>query len=379
MIYSHSPGLSSLTPAVLNSAQRQEPQDPQQLVTQNAQKHIEGKAPRGFQPLTAEQAANNILGFIERQLERDVAAGATQEELQSRLEAGLEGFKKGFNEAKDKLEALGMLNETVSADIGKTYQLVTDGIDDFAKRYGIAQEQEQPTLSTPDVSGVRKANYEYASAQSFSFELTTREGDKVTIQASASRGESASYKAGENGSSFSYASVSSSQYQLTIQGDINEDEQAAIDNLLGQVNQLADEFFTGDLQAAFDYATELGYDAEQISGFALNLTRVEIQRASVAYQPQDSGKDLASKLKPVGDFLQDLNSTLDEASSFAEPQSLLLSMIEAMYSDTDQPGNRDGQKFVDFIGQFLTPAQTNEPVSSVEEQEPVSEQPPTAE
>ncbi|MDO3386404.1 DUF5610 domain-containing protein [Gilvimarinus sp. SDUM040013] len=364
MISSHSPGLSSLTPTTLSSAQRPEPQDPQQLLSQSAQKHIEGKAPRGFQPLTAEQAANNILGFIERQLERDVVAGATQDELQSRLEAGLAGFKKGFNEAKEKLDALGMLNDQVSKDIGETYQRVTDGIDDFAARYGLTEAEPAEEFAVPALGQVTQANYEYASAQSFSFELLTAEGDKVTIQASASRGESASFENSSGSASYSYASVASSQYQLTVQGDLNDQEQAAIDELLGQVNQLADEFFTGDLQTAFDYASDLGYDAEQISGFALNLTRVEIQRASVAYQPQASEQDLSSKLKPIGDFLQDLNGAVDDASGFAQPQNLLLSMIESMYGDETVPGNRDGQRFVDFIGQFLAPEPSEQAAES---------------
>ncbi|MDO6747284.1 DUF5610 domain-containing protein [Gilvimarinus sp. 1_MG-2023] len=363
MISTHAPSLSSLAPATLNSAQKNAPQDPQQLLSQSAQKHIEGNTTREFQPLTAEQAASNILGFIEQQLQRDIANGASTEELESRLQAGLDGFKKGFNEAKDKLEALNMLNDTVVEDIGKTYQLVTDGIDNFADRYGITQADQPLAVEPPAQAQAVQGNYEYASAQSFSFEVTTQEGDRVTIQASASRGESASFTQSEAGARYSYASVSSSQYQLTVQGDLNEEEQLAIESLMGQVNTLADEFFTGDLQTAFDYASELGYNTEQISGFALNLTRVEIQKASVAYQPQGNNADLASQLKPVGDFIQHINNALDDASGFANPHSLLQQMIDAMYADDTVPGNRDGAAFADFVSQFLTPAEPEPSVS----------------
>ena len=40
--------------------------------------------------------ANNILGFIEQRLQKDLAGGASPEELEARLNEGLEGFKKGF-------------------------------------------------------------------------------------------------------------------------------------------------------------------------------------------------------------------------------------------------------------------------------------------
>lgn len=172
----------------------------------------------------------------------------------------------------------------------------------------------------------------------------------MTVQASASRAESV---AGEEGG-YSYASVASSRYQLSVQGDLNEDEQAAIGELLEQVNQLADEFFTGDLQTAFDYASGLGYDAEQISGFALNLTRVEIQKASMAYQPETASQDLISQLKPVGEFIQHLGQSLELAGYFAEPGDLLQQIIDTMFADTSAPGNRDGDQFASFTRQLLT-------------------------
>src|SRR5690625_6292098 len=77
-----------------------------------------------FKPLTAEQAAGNILGFIERQIHRDIANGATEAGLQSRLEAGLSGFKKGFNEGRERLAALNLRDRNVSAATGGTYSMV---------------------------------------------------------------------------------------------------------------------------------------------------------------------------------------------------------------------------------------------------------------
>lgn len=87
------------------------------------------------EPLTAEKVASNILGFIERRLMMDVADGASEEQLQSRLDAGLTGFKKGFAEAEAQLSALSMLSPAVSTDIQDTFDRVLKGIDDLRLRY----------------------------------------------------------------------------------------------------------------------------------------------------------------------------------------------------------------------------------------------------
>ena len=177
---------------------------------------------KAFEPLTAEKVANNILGFIERRLQADVADGATQEQLQSRLEAGLSGFKKGFAEASEKLEALSLLSPEVKEDIGTTYDLVLKGVDELRSKFiqstapdakaKAEAEAAQPTdVKSPDTKTIKTSdskassgeldvpdflpatsaylgygNYEYGRAREFSFELTTKEGDKVTIKASSS-------------------------------------------------------------------------------------------------------------------------------------------------------------------------------------------------
>src|SRR6187431_1466302 len=118
-----------------------------------------------FEPLTAEKVAGNILGFIERRLQMDVAEGATQEELQARLEAGLSGFKKGFAEASEKLEALSLLNPEIKADIGKTYDLVLEGIDDLRSKFIQATEADTQSKSTQPAEFIKTANSKPASSK----------------------------------------------------------------------------------------------------------------------------------------------------------------------------------------------------------------------
>jgi len=332
--------------------------DAQALLQQRIQAKLDA-APeaqgRSTERMTATKVSANILGFIERQLERDLAQGATQEQLASRLEAGLEGFNKGFNQAREQLEALGQLSPYIEADIGNTHRLVTAGIEDMADRFGLAPtKQTEPVSANPDVTRAVAARYDYAAAQSFQFELVTAEGDRVQISASARQNQSVRAFSDEQGTGFASRLGLQSGFELSLQGDLNQDELAAIDSLLGQVTDLSQQFFEGDLEAAFQTASELGYDDTQISAFALNLTRVEVQRASVAYA--DTGPtrgNLQNQLAPLGQFIKDLNSALDTAQPFAQPQALLKDMIDTLFGDETRPGNQDGRRFGNLVERLL--------------------------
>ncbi len=314
-------------------------------------------------------AANNILTFIGTRLGLDKAEGATEEELASRLSAGLEGFIKGYQEAYEQLSALTFLNGDVENAIEQTYSDVLDGIDALSEEFGIsspvtseiedAQEarraefenaptedvvdtvpggaQIQPGVETETIASVinnagainEKAdnlrslinassyNYQASESRSFSFSLTTQDGDEVTIRAaydtvSLLNGESVSYE-GSTNSEVSGRFQASSGFYLDIQGELDEDELGAIEELLGQVKQVSDLFFSGDLDAAFDYALELGFDESEIADFSLRLRYEAVVKVEEAYQqvspaavdePKLDAKD--QRLLLVAQFVQAL-------------------------------------------------------------------------
>jgi len=352
-----------------------------------------------FEPLTAEKVANNILGFIERRLQMDKAEGATQEQLQSRLEAGLEGFKKGFAEASEQLKALDMLSPEVATDIGKTNDLVLKGIDDLRSKFitNVPTPQTPPVGENQTLKTVPKApakldvpdfvpkaqakdsysNYEYARAREFSFELTTKEGDKVKITASASEGFA--YEANENskGKSVNGSYSASQAMSLQVEGNLSDEELGAINELLGKVNDLAGEFFDGDLDKAFAQAQELGYDQDQIGSFSLNLAKVDIQQVTQAYkafEPASAGDTapaLNEQLLPLGNFIRDLLNSMDYASLFPEPEKLLGDIAKAGTDDQEQ-----GTRLQAFIEKMLGLTDTNkEPTIET----PTTEEPATKE
>lgn len=315
---------------------------------------------QAFEPLSAEKVANNILGFIERRLRLDQAEGATQEELQARLEAGLSGFKKGFAEAEEKLKALDMLSPEVSADIGKTYTLVTEGIDKLREQLiGTGLPQSEPAAATSPVDASSRLNaftqLDASRTRDFSFELTTREGDRVKINASASQSFGMAYSAAVNGNNSSVALegnyASSQSFSLEIEGELSDEELGAINALLGKVNNLAEDFYAGDLESAWNQALSLGFDRNQISEYSLSLTQVEVQVVEAAYSVAGTETSLPSSLMAAQGFMKSFLEALDLVSIFPEPLELLEQIVEGVDSlYDDQQGHH---RFTDFMADRL--------------------------
>jgi len=313
-----------------------------------------------FEPLSAEQAAGNILGFIERRLAMDVAEGASQEQLASRLDAGLEGFKKGFAEAEEQLEALGMLNEHVAQDIGRTFDLVTNGIDLLRERFLTDQapalpEEEAPVYDAGSLMGSSTA-YDFAQKNTFSFSLTTADGDKVNITASAAEAYSAQRSNDESGRRQSISFSNNQQFSLSVEGELDEDELEAINDLLGQVNDLASDFFSGDYDQAFKEALDIGYDASEITGFALRLTHTEVQRFSEAYTADrnsgNSANTFAERMEPIGRFAQQFLAALESSSALGQPSSFVSDLLSAVAEHQGEIAERL-TKFTDQIQENL--------------------------
>jgi hypothetical protein len=295
-----------------------------------------------------------------------VADGATQEQLQTRLDAGLEGFKKGFAEAEEKLKALSMLSPEVAADIGDTYKQVMTGLDVLRAKF---IEDTSPKASEAAVApevvrpaqinniAIQEGLYEYAEARDFRFELTTQEGDKVSIRASSSLGISVSAGRDAKGLYGNASQSSASSFELSIEGDLNESELKAINQLLGRVDKLAGQFYAGNLDEVFDKALSLGYDDQQIASYSLNLSQVQIQQVAVAYgafAPTDEAQapSLANQLAPVGDFIKDVFESINLAAQFFDPQDLLLDLSKKMAEKVESE-NTLPSAFSQFLERIL--------------------------
>lgn len=293
--------------------------------------------------------ANTILGFLAGRLNLDALEGATEEQLASRLSAGLEGFVSGYSDAYKQLDEMGFLYEEVEVAIEQTFTDMLDGIDALAESLGVASPvtdalrasqterrdsfeadvPSDPTAASEAVLAASKnqapvfaqapqsllssalsaeaalpnkaeidnlnalldattINYQTEERRSFSFSLTTQDGDTVSIRAaSASESVLAGQRVryGDAAAAASAGSVSvSSGFYIDVAGDLDDAELFAIEDVLAQVRDVSDLFFSGDIESAFNAAVELGFDAEEIAEFSLSLRSQSTTRVQETYE-----------------------------------------------------------------------------------------------
>ncbi len=374
------------------------------------------------EPPAKTQAATNILSFIALRLQQDAAEGATPEELQSRLEAGLEGFLKGYGEAYEQLAGAGLLSPEVEEAIGQTKTDVLEGLSELAEEYGLESPTsgavkndvkddvavpEQPsesiqTISTAPVAQDPQAtfaefanslvkpgeefaqllesstiNYESLAKRDFSFSLKTQDGDTVTINASAMRGDrvgasQVNYASGyENYRSARYESeqFESNSFHISVDGELDEDELSAINDLLNQVGSLSETFFAGNIEEAFEMALEIGFDENEIAQFSLNLHQEVTTKVETTYaRVQEDSKPHTGGIESIKDhylngkgdtsvnrlmgFIEMLQDVADKAESLGIERKDLPTVAEriAQARDSDE---RHAGKLHSFMEKML--------------------------
>ncbi len=155
---------------------------------------------------------------------------------------------------------------------------------------------------------VEAATVEYGRKDSFSFELTTLDGDKISIEAGNTAVFYGEYgeATGSDDTDALEGFKDKSQFAIDVTGDLDEQETAAIQELLDQILSLSDEFYNGDIDKAYEAALDLNYDQNEIASYAVNLRQTEQYSVAATYQELQPATD---KVKPEG---QDALSTIGD-------------------------------------------------------------------
>ena len=289
---------------------------------------------------TPEKVAGRILGFIEQRLQSEQAAGADPSKLQGLLEQARSGVEKGFAEARKILDGMGVLQGKVASDIDDTYQKIQDGFSDLDKRFNPDAALVEGSTS---IAAYRERFA--AQAETFDMEVTTRDGDRLRIsiaQASASWSQSG-VLASSNGSGSSVLASSQSgslqigAWQVSVEGELDDEERAALEKLFGQVQDLSNKFYAGDLSGAFDRAMALDMDSEQLASISLRLTQTTVRQATDAYSAvaQDGGQAASAVNSSLIDYAQSLLEALRSANQVVEEgtgKASLLDMLKGGFS-----------------------------------------------
>lgn len=119
-----------------------------------------------------------------------------------------------------------------------------------------------PQLASREHAGRMSYREAMAETRQSDIAITTDEGDVVTISSYLGEEQSLSYNRWnsplQQGMNFTASSVKIDSFNLSIQGDLNEEELLDIENLLEDLSFIAGDFFNGDLDQAMNGALNIG-------------------------------------------------------------------------------------------------------------------------
>ncbi len=281
---------------------------------------------------TPEKVASRISGFVGMGLDRARSEGRSEADIEKMHAAAMRGIEKGFNEAKEILDGLSILGQgNIEKNIDDTFDKTMSAVK------ALLPTQQSDLPSGPQrASEAFYANERYAKSETFSLSLKTQEGDDVVIEFGRAQQQSASVAAARSGgNSAAVASLersSASSMYFSVQGDLNDEELSAINDLLRDVNDIADEFFGGDIQAAFDKASEFEMDGSQLASMNLRLTRSESHSATSAYSSVGNMMPGMDELAPLNDMSSKLNALSEDPRNafMEEADKLIASIIDSL-------------------------------------------------
>lgn len=302
-------------------------------------------------------------------------AGPSRFQIQSRRGALLEqaraGIEQGLAEAREALAGPGVESGAISDDIDRTEALIREGLAGLAG-----------TAPAGSVSGFQ--SLEVRTQQRSALEITTRDGDRVTIHLSQASREYRSAAQAENagGSAFRLEAESSRSASLSFQveGSLDADERKAIDSLLRRIDKVSDRFFEGDIQGALRRIGRLELDTRELAGFSLDLNASTSVQAVNAYQVAAGDQDVVNPVQQLGGFLEQLRDVLQDADAalFDQPRKamgdLFNGIVDAKAGAAGvEDGNESGERILlkELVDQLQGDSVVDNPRQMENPQEPV--------
>lgn len=190
---------------------------------------------------------------------------------------------------------------------------------------------DQATVSSASVARYQQS-YQYSGTMTMN--ITTKEGDEVKVdfrQLYAQYQEYSQRMEREDGPSgvryfetkeLLEMTAFEERFAFSVEGDLNEEELAAIFDIFEQVDKLTDNFFNGDIEKAFQQAIDLQIDYGQISKFSLDLEQsyAQVQRYQEvqAQQANENAEKPGLDLNDLPPYLQQMQAVVDKLDEYFE-------------------------------------------------------------
>jgi len=240
------------------------------------------------------------------------------------------------------------------------------------------ETSEQGRVMASRMQSVERA-YQYS--ETMSLQLTTKEGDKVNLDFRQMYAEYQSYKEEQSGEmgpegvryfesrEAMEVTAFEERFAFSVEGDLNEDELAAVFDVFEQVDKLANEFFEGDLEVALQKAMDLNIDYSQLQNMSLNLTQSTTeatrykQEAMAQYQQVQNDIEEAAQATQNGDanvadlppYLQQWQSAIARLDEQFQEAQAMMDQLMANVMDNRFPHSSEGEErggWLDQVKEF---------------------------
>lgn len=327
---------------------------------------IEPAAKTDSSDFSPQKIAERIVSFVSDTLDTRASSDL---ERQSLLAQAREGIEQGINEARDILFSTGNLSDAADEKIDQTRQLIFKGLDE------LASTQNSVTPDNNNQNQINNTNTEAAifsassqSSRQASIQIETQDGDLVTIEGSSFSSSSFSQANittdTHNMTAYQKSSEYNFEFKYSIEGNLDQGERDAIDDLLKDVNKVAKRFFNGNIQSAFNKALDLDIDGKQLAAFSLDLDysrRTEVIASyqtieNIAAQQTDLETEPVANLSDAVNYAEEVSDVISKPPAevpFNEPQIASANLYSLIIEQQLELINEVRTDSVNLLKQFL--------------------------
>ncbi|MCW8109611.1 DUF5610 domain-containing protein [Alteromonas ponticola] len=302
-----------------------------------------------------EEIAKNVMKFVGNVINGAAKNGASTEKLSELIGQAREGVAKGIAMAEKEIG--GLMNDDIAGGIDRSRSLLGEKLDKLEERL-LGPNEANNTRAAQAVSVGTSESRDGAIL------IRTKDGDElslnfeslrqfqynqqsmVSIRDNAVEGNGAG-SAGELTDMQSYSFRETAGISFSLKGELDEDEMEAIAELVDQAHDLADTFFSGDMDKAFEQALKIGFNDEELAGFAMQLNHTKQTEVVQAYQnvknyKEDSdgtlGKgNVVNSIAKYMDKMMDLLNKADERLESGNDYGAIVNGLISQMEDVQVP------------------------------------------
>lgn len=307
---------------------------------------------------------DRIMGFVKDRLETERASGASEAKIQDLYQQAVSGVEKGLREAKDIIQAQGLFQGDVQDNFYDTVTRLADGLEALGEElFGVELDT---TASEPAPALVaQNSAVAFQRDRSFEMEVVTQDGDTIKLIVNSGQSGFANQSSvqgdGVELQSLSAGFASYDNLSFSVEGELDAGEISALKDLFGQVNSVAETFYGGNVEQAFDQAMSVGMDSEELAAFAVDIQQSEtiaVQDTYVAIENMSgAGRDnnSANVMPRLGEFARSVRDASEAASSIdggrLSAPDLLRELVSRFYSDSgsQQDNSASFKRFIESL------------------------------